>query len=69
MNLFNALSSIRLSVDLLVFLDDGGQAGERILESSSSQDQTSGQKGYNNCVMNFPCANFISPVFKNHLAF
>lgn len=69
MNLFNALSSIRLSVDLLIFLDDGGQAGGRILESSSSQDQTSGQIGCNNCIMNLPCANFISSVFKNHLAF
>lgn len=65
MNVSDTLASVRLSVDFLIFLDEGGQGGERILESRSSQDQAFRQIVCENGILNFPSANFISPVFKN----
>lgn len=63
MNVSNALTSVRLSVDFLIFLDERGQVGERISGSMSSQDQTFRQIVYNNGIMNFPSADFISPFY------
>jgi hypothetical protein len=61
MNISSALTSVRLTVDFLIFLDEGGQVGERILEFSNSQAQALRPTVCSNGIMNFSSANFLLP--------